>query len=94
MGDIPWNLSEDDMAKLYPELKTEDRAEAAESLSRYFKVKGKIYDHLGDEGKLKDTLLRIQCEKRSGNNTASQSDIEETDDTPRPNDRFVHHLFP
>ncbi len=34
MGDLPWELSEDDIAKLYPELETEYRAEAAENLSR------------------------------------------------------------
>jgi DNA-binding TFAR19-related protein (PDSD5 family) len=65
MGDLPWNFSEEDMAKLYPELSLEERAEAAENLSRYFQVVGKIHDRLDDEGKLKDVLLRIQYEKRN-----------------------------
>lgn len=82
MGDFKWNLPEEDMEKLYPELKPEERAEAAENLSRYFKLIGKIYDHLDDEGKLKDTLLRIQYEKRYRKNTESQNESEESDDIP------------
>lgn len=83
MGDQEWNLSEDDIEKLYPELDPEQRAEAAENLSRYFKVIGKIYDRLDDEGKLKDTLLRIQYEKRNRNSNASQN---ESDDVTEQND--------
>ncbi len=82
MGDLPWNLSEDDIAKLYPELEPKQRAEAAENLSRYFNVIGKIYDHLDDAGELKDTLLRIQYEKRSDKSPASQNGLEENDDIP------------
>ncbi len=82
MRDLRWNLTEDDMEKLYPELDPEQRAEAADNLSRYFKVIGKIYDHLEDEGKLKDTLLRIQYQKRNRKNPASQNESEENDDIP------------
>jgi hypothetical protein len=81
MGDFPWNLSGNDMRELYPELEPEQRVEAAENLSRYFKVVGKIHDHLDDQGKLKDTLLRIQYEKRNRKDTESQNVNQQTDDT-------------
>lgn len=47
MGDVGWNFTEDDIENVYPELEPEQRAEAAENLSRYFKVVGKVYDRLG-----------------------------------------------
>jgi DNA-binding TFAR19-related protein (PDSD5 family) len=84
MGDLPWNFSEEDMSKLYPELKPEERAEAAENLSQYFKIVGRIYDRLDDEGKLKDTLLRIQYEKRNKYKLASQFVNNKNDDIPTP----------
>jgi hypothetical protein len=65
MGDLPWNLAEDEIAKLYPELGPDQRAAAAENLSRYFRAIGKIYDGLVKEGKFKDTLLRFEYEKRN-----------------------------
>lgn len=81
-GLLPWDLIEDDIAKLYPELEPEERADATENLSRYFKVVGKIYDHLDDEGKLEDTWLRIQYEKRNRQIPGSQNELGEKDDVP------------
>ena len=36
MGDRDWDLTEDDMEKLYPELDPEQRAEAAGNMSQVF----------------------------------------------------------
>ncbi len=68
--------------RLCPKLDQEQRSEAAENLSRYFNVVGKIYDHLEDEGKLEGTMLRVQYEKRRRKNPASQNANEEKDDIP------------
>jgi len=84
MGNVPWNLSEDDVARLYPELDPEQRAEAAENLSRYLRVVGEIHDKLDDEGELKDVLLRIQYEKRNRRSDASQNVKRENDDSSTP----------
>lgn len=61
---------------------TDVEQEQTENLSRYFKVIGKIYDHLDGKAKLEDTLLRIQYEKRNRKNPASQNESEENDDIP------------
>lgn len=71
MSDLEWSFREEDMKKLYPELTEEEQVEAAESLSQYFRIVGKIYDRLEDEGKLEDLKLRIEYEKRNRKITAS-----------------------
>ncbi|MEO8649803.1 MAG: hypothetical protein ABI539_11615 [Acidobacteriota bacterium] len=82
MGDLKWDLNEVHVERLYPELDQEQRSEAAENLSQYLKVIGKIYDHLDDEGKLEETMLRVQYEKRNRKNPVSQNESAQNDDTP------------
>lgn len=71
MQDVPWALSEELVAKMFPDLPEDQRAKAAESYSQYFQVVAKIYDDLEEKGKLKDVLLRAQYEKRNRKNNAS-----------------------
>jgi len=41
MVDLKWNLTEEDVETLYPELDREQRSEAAEFLYQYLKVIGR-----------------------------------------------------
>ncbi len=84
MSDVPWNFSEDSIAEIFPELKTEQRAEAAENLSHYFRVVSEIYDELQAKGNLEEVLLRAQWEKRNLNKPASQNISQENDGTSNP----------
>ena len=60
------------------------RAEAGGILSRWSQVVGRIHDHLDDEGRLKDVLLRAQYDKRDHGKPASQNVEGSKDDTPTP----------
>lgn len=82
MQDLSWDLNEDQIANMFPDLPKEYRTEAAESYSRYLKVVAKIYDRLEDEGKLDEVLLRAQYEKRKYDKPASQNVNQKTDDAP------------
>ncbi|MFN0279199.1 MAG: hypothetical protein ACKVRN_11430 [Pyrinomonadaceae bacterium] len=82
MQDLSWDLTEDQIGRLFPHLPEGDRTEAAATYSRYLKVVAKIYDRLEDEGKLQDVLLRAQYEKRRQDKSASQNVNQQTDDTP------------
>ncbi len=71
--ELLWNFSEEDMAKLFPELKPEERAAAAQNLSNYFSVVARIHDKLKNAGKLDDAILRAQYEMGNKNKPASQN---------------------
>lgn len=85
MSNLNWKFTKENMKELCPELKPEERAEAVENLSQYFRIGGRTYDRLDDEGRIKDTLLRVQYEKRNRENNASRNVNRENDDTPYPN---------
>ena len=84
MSDVPWDFSEEQVGKMFPDLPEEDRAEAAGNYSQYFQVLARIYDDLGDKGNLKEVMLRLQYEKRNRNKLASQNESDQNDDTSTP----------
>ncbi len=84
MQDRDWDLSEDQIGKLFPDLKEEERLEAADNFSQYLKVVARIYDRLKEEGKLEEVLLRAQYEKKSRNKSASQNNNQSKDDSLTP----------
>lgn len=75
MGDFSWKVTEEQIAKHFPEIPEIERAEAAENYSKYLQVVAKIYDDLEEKGKLRDALLRAQWLKRVRKNNASQNDV-------------------
>lgn len=74
MGDQNFDLSEEQIAQMFPHIKGEDRAAFAESYSRYLNVVAKVYDRLQDEGKLEEVLLRAQYNKRDRNKPTSHNE--------------------
>ncbi len=83
MQDIPWDFSEDDIAKMFPGLPPEHRAKAAENYSGYLSVIAKIYDRLKAEGKWDEVKLRINYEKRNRNKHESQNEIPNSEEKRR-----------
>jgi hypothetical protein len=57
------DLTEDDIAELYPDLPPEDREKAAYNLTEYFRIAARIYARLESEGKIPKMLIRA-AEKR------------------------------
>ena len=60
MRHFDWNLTEEQIGEMFPELKPVERAEAAENYRRYLQVVAKIYDDPEEKAKLKDAFLRAQ----------------------------------
>lgn len=50
MQDSNWSFSDEDMEKLYPDLTSKQRSEAAHNLSEYFQVVARIFHRLQEDG--------------------------------------------
>lgn len=84
MSDLSGNISEEHMAKMFPDLTPEEQREAAENYSDYLHVVAQIDDDLTDKGELKQVQLRFQYEKRNRKFDASQNDSVENDGLETP----------
>ncbi len=57
------DLTEEDMAKMFPALPPEDRAEAAYNFTEYIRVVARIFDDLVQEYRIPKSIIRA-AEKR------------------------------
>jgi hypothetical protein len=84
MSDMPWDISEEQIGEMFPDLKPEERKEAAANYSQYLRVISNIYDQLKDEGKLEELKLRLDYEKRNNNKPESHNGNDSEDELPTP----------
>lgn len=57
------DLTEEDIAKMFPSLPAKDREQAAYHFTQYLRVVARIFDRMEQEGKVPKSLYRL-AEKR------------------------------
>ncbi len=68
-SDTRLTAQREQIGTMFPELKAEERQEAAENYCQYLRAVSKIYEDLEDKSELNDVLLRVQYEKRNRKKT-------------------------